>query len=77
MIGLEELALLVEQTTGVPAEQVRPERRLVDDLRIDSLAMVELLEGCRLRLGVTVDDEATRQLVHVGDLLDYLRTHVG
>jgi acyl carrier protein len=70
------LARLVESVSGVPAAQVRPAHRFVDDLRVDSLAMVELLEACRVHLGVAVGDEATGQLVHVGDLLDYLRVHL-
>lgn len=72
---LRDLAGVLESVAGVPAAQVRPEHRFVDDLRIDSLAMVEVLESCGVRLGIPVSDEAAGQLVHVGDLLDYLHAH--
>lgn len=66
---------LIEAVTGTPAASVRPEHTFVDDLQVDSLSMLEVLEGCELHLGVPVADEAASQLVHVGDLLDYLRHH--
>lgn len=69
---LAQVASLVELVTGTPASEVRAEHRFVDDLRVDSLSMVEVLEGCEQRLGVPVPDEVTRQLVHVGDLVDWL-----
>ncbi len=72
---LQSVGALVEAVTGTPADQVRPEHTFVDDLRVDSLSMLELLEGCERRLGIRVSDEATAQLVHVGDLLDYLEHH--
>ncbi|SDR82564.1 acyl carrier protein [Nocardioides scoriae] len=70
-----EVASLVELVTGTPSASVRPESRFVDDLEVDSLSMIEVLEGLERRLGVVVADSATSQLVHVGDLLDYLVTH--
>ena len=72
---LAEVASLVELVTGTPTEVVRPESRFVDDLRVDSLSMLEVLEGVERRLGARVADSAAPQLVHVGDLLDYLVTH--
>lgn len=69
---LRQVADLVELVTGTPAAQVRAEHRFVDDLQVDSLSMIEVLEGCERRLGVRVPDAVTRQLVHVGDLVDYL-----
>lgn len=72
---LRAVGALIEAVTGTPASEVRPEHAFVDDLRVDSLSMLEVLEGCESRLGIRVGDEATAQLVHVGDLLDYLEHH--
>lgn len=69
---LRQVAEIVALVTGTPADEVRAEHRFVDDLRVDSLAMIEVLEGCERRLGVRVPDAVTKQLVHVGDLVDYL-----
>ena len=67
-----QLAEIVRLVTALPPHEVRLERRWVDDLRVDSLAMVEILEGAAVHFGVRLEDEAAKQLVHVGDLVDYL-----
>ncbi len=70
-----ELAQIVRLVTGLPVDQVLPPCRFVDDLRIDSLAMVEILEGAAQHFGVRIEDEAAKQFVHVGDLIDHLQAH--
>lgn len=70
-----ELAEIVRLVTDLPVAEVQPHRRFVDDLRVDSLAMVEILEGAAQHFGVRIEDEAAKQFVHVGDLVDYLRVH--
>jgi acyl carrier protein len=70
---LSRVAEIVHLVSGREVAEVRPEKVFVDDLRIDSLAMVEILEGAAERFGVPVEDEAAKQLVRVGDLVDYLQ----
>jgi acyl carrier protein len=69
---LPELAEIVRLVTETPLEDVRPERTFVDELRIDSLAMVEILEGAARHFGVRIDDEDAKHFVRVQDLVDYL-----
>ena len=69
---LPQLAAIVSRVTDRPEDEVRPERTFVDDLRIDSLAMVEILEGAAQHFGVRIDDEDAKFFVRVGDLVDYL-----
>lgn len=69
---LAELAAVVQLVTDVPVSEVLPERRFVDDLRIDSLSMVEILEGVSRRLAVRIEDEDAKDFVRVRDLVDYL-----
>ena len=44
----------------------------MDDLRVDSLAMVEILEGAARRFDVQIDDEAAKEFVRVRDLVDHV-----
>jgi acyl carrier protein len=74
---LPELAEIVQQVTGQPVEEIRPERTFVDELRIDSLAMVEILEGAAQHFGVRIDDEDAKYFVRVRDLADYLAGRAG
>ena len=69
---LARLAEIVHLVTGRPVEDVRLERTFVDELRIDSLAMVEILEGSAQHFGVRIDDEDAKYFVRVRDLVDYV-----
>jgi acyl carrier protein len=69
---LARLAQIVHVVTDRPVEEVRLERTFVDELRIDSLAMVEILEGSAQHFGVRIDDEDAKYFVRVQDLVDYL-----
>ncbi len=74
---LAGLAEIVHLVTGRPVEDVRLERTFVDELRIDSLAMVEILEGSAQHFGVRIDDEDAKYFVRVRDLVDYLDARSG
>ncbi|MCE1174727.1 MAG: acyl carrier protein, partial [Propionibacteriales bacterium] len=52
-----QLAELVNEVAGVPVEDVQLDKSFVDDLDVDSLAMVEILVGCEEKFGVTIPDE--------------------
>jgi len=74
---LRELGELLGRITGPPstgsaAVALSPEQRWVEDLRVDSLSMVELLEGASRHFGVRIDEEDTVRFVQVGDLVDHL-----
>ena len=69
---LPELAEIIHVVTDRPVEEIRPERAFVDELRIDSLAMVEILEGAAQHVGVRIEDEDSKFFVRVQDLVDYL-----
>jgi acyl carrier protein len=69
---LPQLAEIVHLVTDRPPQEVRPERTFVDELRIDSLAMVEILEGASRHFDVRIDDEDAKYFVRVGDLVEYV-----
>jgi acyl carrier protein len=73
---LIELAEIVHLVTERPVEEVRLERTFVDELRIDSLAMVEILEGASRHFDVSIDDEDAKYFVRVQDLVDYLASRL-
>jgi acyl carrier protein len=69
---LAELAEIVRLVTARPVEEVTLDRTFVDDLRIDSLSMVEILEGSAQHFGIRIDDEAAKDFVRVGDLVAHI-----
>ena len=69
---LARLAGIIRLVTDLPVAEVQPDRHFVDDLRIDSLSMVEILEGAAQHFGVRIEDEDAKDFVRVRDLVDYL-----
>ena len=66
------IADVLEEVAGVSAADVLPEKSLVDDLDLDSLAMVEVMVELEVRTGVNVSDGDAKKLVTVQDVIDYL-----
>ena len=69
------LAELVNDVAGVPVEDVQLDKSFVDDLDVDSLAMVEIIVGCEEKFGVTIPDEESKNLKTVGDAVAYIESH--
>jgi acyl carrier protein len=74
--GDEVLAIVREAVVTVmevdPASVTR-ESRLVEDLRCDSLALVEIAEIVEERLpGLTIEDAALDDIRTVGEAVDYV-----
>lgn len=70
-----QLAELVNEVAGVPAEDVQLDKSFMDDLDVDSLAMVEIIVGCEEKFGVTIPDEESKNLKTVGDAVAYIEQH--
>ena len=70
-----QLAELVNEVAGVPVEDVQLDKSFVDDLDVDSLAMVEIIVGCEEKFGVTIPDEESKNLKTVGDAVAYIEQH--
>ena len=72
-----QLAELVNDVAGVPVEDVQLDKSFVDDLDVDSLAMVEIIVGCEDKFGVTIPDEESKNLKTVGDAVTFITTNQG
>ncbi len=70
-----DLAELVNDVAGVAQEDVQLDKSFVDDLDVDSLAMVEIIVGCEEKFGVTIPDEDSKNLKTVGDAVAYIESH--
>lgn len=70
--GLPLLSSLVEQVAGVPAPDVQPDRVLIDDLGLDSLALVAVVFAIEERTGASIGEERLVSVRTVQDLLDLM-----
>jgi len=64
----------VEQLEVSP-DRVKPEASFADDLKADSLAVVELVLALEETFKVEIPDEDTEKIKTVGDAINYIKTH--
>jgi acyl carrier protein len=66
---------IISQQLEVSAEQLRPEASFVDDLKADSLAVVELVLALEQEFKLEIPEEDTEQIKTVKDATNYIKTH--
>ncbi len=64
----EMLLEMIAEVTGEAVSEAKDEARLSEDLRLDSLARVQLQSLLETRLGVEVSDDAIAQMQTLGEL---------
>ena len=68
------LAEVVEEVTGIPADDVQLDKSFVDDLDVDSLSMVEVVVSAEDKVGVSIPDEQVKNLKTVGDAVAFIES---
>src|SRR5947207_13326154 len=76
------IADLTSRQTGIEREQVKPESRLLEDLQIDSLDLVELILAIEEEFAVTIPDDAGKDVFvndspTIADLAHIVRSRGG
>ncbi len=66
--------IIVKQLEVSP-EQVRPEASFTEDLKADSLAVVELVLALEEAFSIEIPDEDTEQIRTVKDAIEYIKAH--
>jgi acyl carrier protein len=67
-----ELAEIVNEVTGIPADDVQLDKSFTDDLDVDSLSMVEVVVAAEEKFDVRIPDDAVKDLKTVGDAVAYI-----
>ena len=67
-----ELAAIVEDIAGVPADDVQLDKEFIGDLDVDSLSMVEIVVAAEEKFGVRIPDDEVKNLKTVGDAVSYI-----
>lgn len=69
---LAGLAELVNEETGISADQVQLEKSFTDDLDIDSISMMTIVVNAEDKFDVKIPDEEVANLVTVKDAVDFI-----
>ena len=67
-----DLADIVNEVAGIPADDVQLDKSFVDDLDVDSLSMVEVVVAAEEKFDVKIPDEEVKNLKTVGDAVTYI-----
>jgi acyl carrier protein len=68
----EKVIGIVSEQLGVPKEEVKRESSFVDDLKADSLDVVELVMEFEDEFEITIPDDDYEKIRTVGDAIDYI-----
>ena len=68
----EKVIQIVSDQLGVPVEEVNRDSKFVDDLKADSLDLVELGMEFEDTFDITIPDEDYEKIQTVGDAIDYI-----
>ena len=72
----EQIVEIISKQLKVEAEEILPQTNIMEDLKADSLDVVELLMAIEETFGVTVPDEDIASLKTVQNIADYVENHV-
>ncbi len=67
-----DLADIVNEVAGVPADDVQLDKSFVDDLDVDSLSMVEVVVAAEEKFDVKIPDDEVKNLKTVGDAVGFI-----
>lgn len=67
-----DLADIVNEVAGIPAEDVQLDKSFTEDLDVDSLSMVEVVVAAEEKFDVKIPDDEVKNLKTVGDAVAYI-----
>ena len=68
-----DLAEIVNEVAGIPADDVQMDKSFTDDLDVDSLSMVEVVVAAEEKFDVKIPDDEVQNLKTVGDAVSYIQ----
>lgn len=69
---LSELAEIVNDETGIATEAVQLEKSFTGDLDIDSISMMTIVVNAEDKFDVKIPDEEVKNLLTVGDAVNFI-----
>lgn len=71
------MARIVAAQLRLPSERVRPDSRLVEDLRADDLSQLEMVMALEERFGIRIDHRTERPARDVSGLVEQVSRLLG
>jgi len=71
----ERVRKIITEQLEVPVDKLKPEASFIEDLKADSLAVVELVLALEEAFKIEIPDEDTEKIKTVGDAINYIKAH--
>lgn len=68
----EKIAAMIADQLGIDASTIKPESRLIEDLKADSLDVVAMVMEMETEFGIEIPDEDLTKLKTVADAMRYI-----
>ena len=68
----EKIAAMIADQLGIDASTIRPESRLIEDLKAESLDVVAMVMEMETEFGIEIPDEDLTKLKTVADAMRYI-----
>ena len=68
----DEIRKAIAAQLNIPEERITEASALIDDLKADSLDVVELVMGLEEKYGIEIPDEDLPSIRTVGDIIRYI-----
>ena len=73
----EKIAAMIADQLGIDKAQIKPESRLVEDLKADSLDVVAMVMEMETEFGIEIPDEEIENIKTVGDAMEEIQKIAG
>ena len=70
----EEIKATLEEELDVPSDIITLESEFVNDLKLNSLELADLVVLCEERYGIEIEEQDVHSLLSVGDLVEYIES---
>ena len=71
----QKIIKLIAKTLELKEKDIKPETRLVQDLEIDSLDLVDLVAAFEEEFNIEIADQDIKKLQTVHDIIEYANQH--
>lgn len=71
----EKVKEIILEVLNIPTDKITLETNLKDDLKVDSVDLLELIVEFEDVFGVEVSNDDVKGIVTVGDIVAYLEAH--
>jgi acyl carrier protein len=71
----DKIKAIIVEKLGVEPDEVVPKAAFIEDLRADSLDLVELIMSMEEEFDLEIPDEAAEKIRTVQDAIDYVKAH--